>query len=143
MPGDRARSSGEPSQKTSRSRPSPIGDAHDARRANAAKRAGDGTATDHHRLRQTLQELQPLGLTCPLVNVDRLKKQVQFLVRKKLVTALPASPVGKLRSLVPLRTAGVGPTAVLHSWAGRARRRLPAAGTRAGRMAGRSMGFRP
>ena len=75
---------------------------------------------------KTLHELQPLGLTCPVVDVDRLKKQVQFLVRKKLVTAPPGGqkaeargptsdlrsptsnlrpPTSGLRLLVPLRTA--------------------------------------
>ncbi len=91
---------------------------------------------------KTLQELQPLGLTCPLVNVDRLKKQVQFLVRKKLVTAPPASPVGELRSLVPLRTAGVARTLFcIHGLGGHVAAFLPLA--RAWPDGGRSMGFRP
>ncbi len=44
---------------------------------------------------QTLSDLQPLGLSCPLVDVDRLKKQVLFLARKKILTPPPRPSIDK------------------------------------------------
>jgi thioester reductase-like protein len=46
---------------------------------------------------KTLQDLLPLGVTCPVVDVERLKKQVLFLARKQLVTP----PVGNALRGVP------------------------------------------
>ena len=68
---------------------------------------------------QTQTALQAIGLDCPLLDVDRLKKQVQFLVRKKLVTAPPARPRSNRQSLVPLRAAGTArPLFLMHGMGG-------------------------
>ncbi len=57
---------------------------------------------------QTQLALRTAGVNCPVVNVERLRKQVQFLVRKKLCSPPPVAPVVRFQSLVPLRTGGNG-----------------------------------
>ena len=58
-------------------------DAHGFARTDGGRRAGNSVPSGDDRLRQTLSDLQPLGMSCPLVDVDRLKKQVLFLARRR------------------------------------------------------------
>ena len=102
---------------------------------------------------QTLSHLQPLGVSCPVVNVEHLQKQVLFLVRNKFVTppphaaqrsaVRPAEQDGRgsgiharketLPSLVPLRAAGSArPLFCVHGLGGHVAAFLPLAQTLAG-----------
>jgi thioesterase domain-containing protein len=76
---------------------------------------------------QTLRDLQPLGVSCPIVNVDQLKRQVQFLMRRNVVSP-PKLPIGKWRPLVPLRATGSArPLFCIHGLGGHVVALLPLA----------------
>jgi len=86
---------------------------------------------------QTQRALQALGLNCPKVDVGQLKKQVHFLVRKKLLSLgdesgpVPAScdaPAGQPKSLVPLQAGGSdSPWFCIHGLGGQVAALLPLA----------------
>jgi thioesterase domain-containing protein len=96
---------------------------------------------------QTQRMLQTIGLRCPIIDVDRLKKQVHFLVRKKHVTPPPSVEQNEFRlpaedkrrnesratketlpSLVPLRVAGSArPLFCMHGLGGHVAALMPLA----------------
>jgi amino acid adenylation domain-containing protein/thioester reductase-like protein len=78
--------------------------------------------------RQSQKVAEAAGVICPLLDVRRLKKQVQFLVRNKLCAAPPKSPVEKHLSLMPLRAAGTArPLFCIHGLGGHVVGLLPLA----------------
>ncbi len=81
---------------------------------------------------QTLRDLQPLGISCPTLNVDRLTKQVRFLERKELLSP-PRRAGRQAESLVPLRTGGSArPLFIFHGMGGHVAAFMPLAHALAG-----------
>ena len=92
-----------------------------------ASRGGDGVSVSaHHRLRKRC-DLQPLGISCPVLGVDRLTKQVRFLMRKELLSS-PGRAARQAESLVPLRPSGSArPLFIFHGLGGHVAAFMPLA----------------
>ena len=81
---------------------------------------------------QTLRDLQPLGISCPTLNVDRLTKQVRFLERQGTPVASAAGgPASRIAG--PPADRRIGAAAVYLSRNGRPRGGVHAVGPRTGR----------
>ncbi len=76
---------------------------------------------------RTLEALEPLGIGCPPVDVDLLKKQVEFLAGKKIVPSSKPTR-SEPRSLVLLRPSGSNrPLFLIHGLGGHVAALLPLA----------------
>jgi thioester reductase-like protein len=74
---------------------------------------------------QTQRAVQAIGVSCPVLDIERLRKQVLFLVRNKLCPPPPRPTTSAMhraevwRSLVPLRSAGMArPLFCIHGLGG-------------------------